>query len=159
MCQTLGVNQGRFAPCGCACGAALTHREGVAAGVGMLQIRSFVIRFTKSPQPQLVAIDARDAKLAEQLRRALIAVGLNLGEGWAPLGNSLEVSTEPNPIAQGLAAAEPDTLWVVFSGGPTQRRLRLGPVDRAAGLPAREGLLRPPVTLKKHLADPRSTWT
>jgi four helix bundle protein len=52
----------------------------------MLQIQTFVIRFTKSLQPQLVAIDARDSKLAEQLRRALIAVGLNLGEGYGASG-------------------------------------------------------------------------
>ena len=65
---------------------AWTHDEGVAAGLGMLQIQTFVIRFTKSLQPQLVAIEARDAKLAEQLRRALIAVGLNIGEGYGASG-------------------------------------------------------------------------
>ena len=90
MCHALAVNQGRIAslaPFGCACGAALTHREGVAAGLGgMLQIQTFVIRFTQSLQPQLAAMEARDGKLAEQLRRALIAVGLNLGEGYGASG-------------------------------------------------------------------------
>ena len=54
----------------------------------MLQIQTFVIRFTKSLQPQLAAIEAKDAKFAEQLRRALVAVGLNLGEGYGASGGS-----------------------------------------------------------------------
>ena len=52
----------------------------------MLQIQTFVIRFIESLQPQLAAIEARDARFAEQLRRALIAVGLNLGEGYGASG-------------------------------------------------------------------------
>ena len=55
---------------------------------GMLQIQTFVIQFTRSLQPQLAAIEAKDAKFAEQLRRALIAVGLNLGEGCGASGGS-----------------------------------------------------------------------
>ena len=52
----------------------------------MLQIQTTVIEFTQSLQPQLAAIEARDVKLAEQLRRALVAVGLNLGEGYGASG-------------------------------------------------------------------------
>ncbi len=52
----------------------------------MLHIQTFVIRFTKSLQSQLRTVEARDAKFAEQLRRALIAVGLNIGEGYGASG-------------------------------------------------------------------------
>ncbi len=48
----------------------------------MLQIQSLVIQFTTSLQPQLAAVEARDAKFADQLRRSLLSVGLNLGEGY-----------------------------------------------------------------------------
>ena len=52
----------------------------------MLQIQTFVIRFTPSLQRQLAAIEVRDGRLAEQLRRALVSVGLNLGEGYGASG-------------------------------------------------------------------------
>lgn len=48
----------------------------------MLRIQTLVIHFTTTLQPQLRAIESRDSKLAEQLRRALLSVGLNLGEGY-----------------------------------------------------------------------------
>ena len=54
----------------------------------MLQIQTFVIQFTKSLQPQLAAVEARDAKFAEQLRRALLSIGLNLGEGYGASAGS-----------------------------------------------------------------------
>ncbi len=43
----------------------------------MLQIQSLVIRFTTSLQSQLAAVEARDAKFADQLRRSLLSVGLS----------------------------------------------------------------------------------
>ena len=52
----------------------------------MLQIQKLVIHFTKSLQPLLRAVEARDAKLAEQLRRSVLSVGLNLGEGYGASG-------------------------------------------------------------------------
>jgi len=54
----------------------------------MLQIQTLVIRFTSSLQPQLAAIEARDAKFADQLRRSLLSVGLNLGEGYGACGGA-----------------------------------------------------------------------
>jgi len=91
VCHTLAVHQGRcasLAPFGCAFGAALTHREGAAAKEGMLQIQSLVIQFTTSLQPQLAAVEARDARFADQLRRSLLSVGLNLGEGHGASGGA-----------------------------------------------------------------------
>ena len=67
----------------------------------MLQIQTFVIRFTPSLQPQLAAIEVRDAKLAEQLRRALVSVGLNLGEGCGASGGG---KRRADRIALGKAA-------------------------------------------------------
>ena len=52
----------------------------------MLRIQTTVIRFAASLQTQLAAIEIRDAKLAGQLRRALVSVGLNLGEGYGASG-------------------------------------------------------------------------
>src|SRR5690606_36212428 len=52
----------------------------------MLQIQKLVIQFTKSLQPVLRAVEARDAKLADQLRRSVLSVGLNLGEGYGASG-------------------------------------------------------------------------
>jgi four helix bundle protein len=52
----------------------------------MLQIQTLVIRFTTSLQPQLRAVEARDPKFADQLRRSLLSVGLNLGEGYGASG-------------------------------------------------------------------------
>ncbi len=54
----------------------------------MLQIQTLVIRFTSSLQPQLAAVEARDAKFADQLRRSLLSVGLNLGEGYGACGGA-----------------------------------------------------------------------
>ena len=54
----------------------------------MLQSQTLLIRFTRSLQPELAAVEARDAKLADQLRRALLSVGLNLGEGYGASGGS-----------------------------------------------------------------------
>lgn len=54
----------------------------------MLQSQTLVIRFTKSLQPQLAAVEGRDAKLADQLRRSLLSVGLNLGEGYGASGGA-----------------------------------------------------------------------
>jgi len=54
----------------------------------MLQIQSLVIRFTTSLQSQLAAVEARDAKFADQLRRSLLSVGLNLGEGYGASGGA-----------------------------------------------------------------------
>src|SRR5690606_11056380 len=52
----------------------------------MLQIQKLVIHVTKSLQPVLRAVEARDAKLADQLRRSVLSVGLNLGEGYGASG-------------------------------------------------------------------------
>ncbi|HLV21211.1 MAG TPA: four helix bundle protein [Polyangiaceae bacterium] len=55
----------------------------------MLQIQKLVIQFAKSLQPLLRAVEARDAKLADQLRRSVLSVlsvGLNLGEGYGASG-------------------------------------------------------------------------
>jgi four helix bundle protein len=65
----------------------LTHAVGEAAG-GMLQIQTLVIQFTSFLQPQLAAVEARDAKFADQLRRSLLSVGLNLGEGYGASGGA-----------------------------------------------------------------------
>lgn len=54
----------------------------------MLQVQSLVIHFTTSLQPQLAAVEARDAKFADQLRRSLLSVGLNLGEGFGASGGA-----------------------------------------------------------------------
>ncbi len=54
----------------------------------MLQIQTLVIRFTSSLQPQLAAVEARDAKFADQLRRSLLSVGLNLGEVYGACGGA-----------------------------------------------------------------------
>ena len=54
----------------------------------MLQIQTLVIQFTSSLQPQLAAVEARDAKFADQLRRSLLSVGLNLGEGYGASGGA-----------------------------------------------------------------------
>lgn len=54
----------------------------------MLQIQSLVIQFTSSLQLQLAAVEARDAKFADQLRRSLLSVGLNLGEGYGASGGA-----------------------------------------------------------------------
>jgi four helix bundle protein len=54
----------------------------------MLQIQTLVIQFASSLQPQLAAIEARDAKFADQLRRSLLSVGLNLGEGYGASGGA-----------------------------------------------------------------------
>ena len=67
----------------------------------MLQIQHLVIRFTQSLQTQLKAVEARDAKFADQLRRALIAVGLNLGEGYGASGGGKRRAYR---IARGEAA-------------------------------------------------------
>jgi len=56
--------------------------------MGMLQIQILVIRFTSSLQPQLTAVETRDAKFADQLRRSLLSVGLNLGEGYGASGGA-----------------------------------------------------------------------
>ena len=52
----------------------------------MLQLQKLVIHFAKSLQPVLRAVEARDAKLADQLRRSVLSVGLNLGEGYGASG-------------------------------------------------------------------------
>ena len=52
----------------------------------MLQLQKLVIQFAKSLQPVLRAVEARDAKLADQLRRSVLSVGLNLGEGYGASG-------------------------------------------------------------------------
>lgn len=54
----------------------------------MLQSQTLVIRFTTSLQAQLAAVETRDAKLADQLRRSLLSVGLNLGEGYGASGGA-----------------------------------------------------------------------
>jgi len=54
----------------------------------MLQIQTLVIQFTSSLQPQLVAVESRDTKFADQLRRSLLSVGLNLGEGYGASGGA-----------------------------------------------------------------------
>ena len=40
----------------------------------MLQIQTLVIQFASSLQLQLAAVEARDAKFADQLRRSLLSV-------------------------------------------------------------------------------------
>jgi len=67
----------------------------------MLQIQTFVIRFTQSLQRQLAAIEASDPKFAEQLRRALLSVGLNIGEGY---GASAGSKRRAYRVARGEAA-------------------------------------------------------
>ena len=54
----------------------------------MLQIQALVIRFTSSLQPQIAAVESRDAKFADQLRRSLLSIGLNLGEGAGASGGA-----------------------------------------------------------------------
>ncbi len=67
----------------------------------MLQIQSLVIHFTASLQPQLAAIEARDPRFADQLRRSLLSVGLNLGEGYGASGGSKRKAYR---VARGEAA-------------------------------------------------------
>ena len=54
----------------------------------MLQIQTLVIQFASSLQLQLAAVEARDAKFADQLRRSLLSVGSNLGEGSGATGGA-----------------------------------------------------------------------
>ena len=54
----------------------------------MLQIQTLVIQFTISLQPQLAVIEGRDPKFADQLRRSLLSIGLNLGEGSGASGGA-----------------------------------------------------------------------
>src|SRR5690606_11357193 len=65
---------------------AFTHTASEAGEGGMLQIQKLVIHFTKALQPVLRAVEARDAKLADQLWRSVLSVGLNLGEGYGASG-------------------------------------------------------------------------
>jgi hypothetical protein len=63
----------RLAPLGGgACGASLDTERGQGRWGGMLQIQTLVIQFTSSLQPQLVAVESRDTKFADQLRRSLL---------------------------------------------------------------------------------------
>src|SRR5690606_22020108 len=85
-----GVRKGR-SRCSRRCAVApsapaSTHAASEAGGRGMPQIQKLVIQFTKSLQPLLRAVEARDAKLADQLRRSVLSVGLNLGEGYGASG-------------------------------------------------------------------------
>ena len=52
----------------------------------MLQIQSLVIEFTTSLQPHLRAVESHNARFADQLRRSLLSIGLNLGEGFGASG-------------------------------------------------------------------------
>jgi len=54
----------------------------------MLQIQTLVVQFTTSLQTQLGAVEVRDAKFADQLRRALLSIGMNLGEGYGASGGA-----------------------------------------------------------------------
>jgi len=54
----------------------------------MLHIQTLIIQFTSSLQPRLRSIQAHDAKLADQLRRSLLSVGLNVGEGYGAFGGA-----------------------------------------------------------------------
>ena len=86
----------------------------------MTAIRLCSIRFTKSLQSQRVAIDAWDAKLAEQLRRALIAVGLNLGEGYGASGGGKSRAYrialgEASELEMGLEVAAALGYWKITS--------------------------------------------
>ena len=77
----------------------------------MLHIQSFVIQFAQSLQPQLCAIKAQDPKLADQLRRALMSVALNLGEGYGASGGSKRrayriAHAEASELSMGLLMAE-----------------------------------------------------
>src|SRR5690606_27017332 len=60
---------------------AFTHAASEAGEGGMLQIQKLVIHFTKALQPVLRAVEARDAKLADQRRRSAWSVGWKPGDG------------------------------------------------------------------------------
>ena len=77
----------------------------------MLHIQKFFIQFTQSLQPQLADIRTRDPRLFDQLRRALMAVGLNLGEGYRASGGSKKRAYrialgEASELQMGLLMAE-----------------------------------------------------
>ena len=54
----------------------------------MLQLQSLIIDLTRTLQPQLSRLAAQDAHFADQVRRALLGVALNLAEGAGAYGGN-----------------------------------------------------------------------